>query len=428
MPCEIRNASRLLACGILLSLAGCATLDWTMFDKKEQKATARNPVTQIVCLWEPAEGRDAKGIPCKGFAGQILFLANRGVLPVTVEGDVRIYLFDNLGSVEEQSKPIHTFDFDSPSWAQTYVNGTLGPSYNVFVPYTRRGIHNATCSLRVRLSPKTGPVIFSDMTNIELVTVHSLKDPLNPAADVRVEQTAPEDITANLKSRKTTTIPLQPQSTDAEGIVELSKTPANDIQLANHQVETGAKVRDPSETRISQLEKMVKDLQAQQTLTQRPRVDEARKVAEPQAFTESVNNEMQFRFRAPRPMTTPLDDFMDPTLTPTKAAVRANDLTAASPRRRHPLVDDSDPAERQRAPRTKAHPLSDLDGEDDRAPTSTTRSPSQRHPLLDDAESQPRRPSTSSRVIRATHPLADTESDPFEPIDPDQPDGNVGVR
>jgi len=44
----------------------------------------------------------------------------------------------------------------------------FGPAYQVFVPYSRKGHHLATLALRVRLQPKNGPVIFSDMANVVL--------------------------------------------------------------------------------------------------------------------------------------------------------------------------------------------------------------------------------------------------------------------
>ena len=156
-------------CGcLLLSSVGCATLQFPLGKDRVQKASARNPVTQIVCIWQPSEGRDPNGVPCRGFAGQILFLAGRNSLPVQVEGDVRIYLFDDQGTPEEQAKPMHQYDFDSPSWERHLTKGTLGPTYSVFVPYTRRGTYEAQCALRIRLKAGDQPAVFSDMGTLSL--------------------------------------------------------------------------------------------------------------------------------------------------------------------------------------------------------------------------------------------------------------------
>jgi hypothetical protein len=163
------HSSILLCLGLATALlSGCATLQFPWNGDGMPRATARNPVVKIVCLWEPAEGRDPDGLPCRGFAGQIIFLSSRNALPVKVDGDIRIYLFDDVGTAEEQSKPFHQFDFDSGAWQGQLSKSAVGPSYSVFVPYVRRGQFNAKCTLRVRLHPKSGPLVFSDASTLSL--------------------------------------------------------------------------------------------------------------------------------------------------------------------------------------------------------------------------------------------------------------------
>ena len=89
---------------VFISFAGCSTFH-SQFGKKMLKATATDPVVEMLCFWEPGDGEDPDGVPCKGFTGQILFL-NHASKPVVVDGDVRIYLFDDQGTPEEQSQTI----------------------------------------------------------------------------------------------------------------------------------------------------------------------------------------------------------------------------------------------------------------------------------------------------------------------------------
>jgi hypothetical protein len=147
---------------------GCATLDIPWFHSVPE-ASAKNPVVKILCLWEPSEGRDPNGLPCRGFAGQVLFLGNHGGTPVKVQGDVAIYVFDDFGTPEEQARPLHVFEFKGGSWDRHLKVGTFGPAYHVFVPYTRPGGYEANCSLRIKLTPYDGaPVVYSDPSNLPL--------------------------------------------------------------------------------------------------------------------------------------------------------------------------------------------------------------------------------------------------------------------
>jgi hypothetical protein len=119
-------------------------------------------------MWQPAEGTGVDDKPSRGLAGQIFFFTQSSVTPVEVEGDVRIFLFDDQGTEEQQGTALHEFDFVKGSWKAQLVGTQFGPAYQIFVPYSRKGHHQAELAVRVRLTPVNGPVIFSDMSTINL--------------------------------------------------------------------------------------------------------------------------------------------------------------------------------------------------------------------------------------------------------------------
>jgi hypothetical protein len=214
-----------LACLAICGSSGCATLTIPWAAGKFAKATAQNPAVQIVCLWEQAEGRDPDGIPCRGFAGQILFLANRHAAPLEIDGDVRIYLFDNVGSADDQAKPLRQYDFTSEAWRMHLTKSAVGPSYSVFVPYVRRGQANAQCSLRVRLTPKIGPVIFSELTTLPLRGPNVSSETTiisEPGPDERVQAEVSKTLSKVME--KTTTIPLNISHSGSMSIAAKSPT------------------------------------------------------------------------------------------------------------------------------------------------------------------------------------------------------------
>jgi hypothetical protein len=136
--------------------------------KSFPEASATDPAAEIMALWQPADGPGTGGVPRRGIAGQVYFFTRRQANPVKVEGSVRIYLFDNRGTAEDQSKPIHQFDYNAEVWNAHLQPSTLGAAYHVFIPYPRKDLNQATCSIRVRFIPKAGATLYSQMSSIEL--------------------------------------------------------------------------------------------------------------------------------------------------------------------------------------------------------------------------------------------------------------------
>ncbi len=154
---------------VVLSAAGCASMP--LFGSKTARlehADAKNPAVEILAFWQPSEGAGPKGVPVRGFGGQIYFFNQSTNTPVAVDGAVRVYLFDDHGSVKDQSEPVAVFDFDAAHWKSGVHNSALGASYSVFVPYPRIDYHQAMCSLRIRFRPTAGPTIYSPPATLVL--------------------------------------------------------------------------------------------------------------------------------------------------------------------------------------------------------------------------------------------------------------------
>lgn len=275
--------------------SGCAALQLPWGKERFAKASSQNPVVQIVCLWEQAEGRDPDNVPCRGFAGQIMFLGNRHATPVEIEGDIRIYLFDDFGTVEEQSKPLHQFDFNHDAWKIHLTKSAVGPSYSVFVPYTRRGQHNPKCSLRLRLTPKSGPVIFSDMTTLPLRSAGSIPETTivseAPPEEVRVQKEVRK--TMSRLAEKSSTIPLTRSN---EGKLSVDRKQAADS------VPSAPPDAGTTEDRLARMEKLL-----EQALTEKDRPAQEPKTLSPiqqagfeELATEPPASDAPRRFRLQR--------------------------------------------------------------------------------------------------------------------------------
>jgi hypothetical protein len=152
----------------MVSGPGCASLQLFAVKDKVPTADDEHPAIEVLAIWQAAEGPGLGGVPTRGFAGQIFFFTQDRAQPVAVDGKARIYVFDDHGPIEQQSKPLRQFDFDRQSWTGHLQSSKLGPTYGVFIPYPRADYHQAVCSLRVRFTPLKGRPLFSSASTIVL--------------------------------------------------------------------------------------------------------------------------------------------------------------------------------------------------------------------------------------------------------------------
>jgi hypothetical protein len=175
---------------LLLSGGGCSGLP--SFNSaaakipKFQVADAKHPASEILAIWQPGEGPGRNGVPTRGIAGQLFFFGQSVAAPLVVTGNVRIYLFDNRGSVGEQSRPIQEY-----TMSPVVLNGhlqfcSLGPMYEIFLPYPRDDYHEAMCSLRLKFTPTEGETIYSTQSTVTLPGPPLQADASRPAGSIKV--------------------------------------------------------------------------------------------------------------------------------------------------------------------------------------------------------------------------------------------------
>jgi hypothetical protein len=156
------------ALSLTVAMTGCSSLNLLKFGDRIPTATAKNPAVRCVCLWQEGEGQGIDGRPSRGFAGQVFFFTHNSHSPVAVDGDVRIFLFDDRGDQGDEAKPLHQFDFVEQSWNTHLFDSQFGPVYRIFVPYPRKGMESVDAALRVRLVRENRPPLFSDLTAVKL--------------------------------------------------------------------------------------------------------------------------------------------------------------------------------------------------------------------------------------------------------------------
>ena len=154
-----RTLAQLLTLGMVACSVGCSSIPMgSMFSshKEIEVASTEHPVYKMVCLWEPSEGQDQNGMPRRGLKGQLMFFTPASELPVAVNGDIKLYQFDNYGPRETWSKPVHEFTFTAEQWNRFLQPGMMGPTYSVFIPYMRSHADQVHVTMQMKYIPRDG--------------------------------------------------------------------------------------------------------------------------------------------------------------------------------------------------------------------------------------------------------------------------------
>lgn len=367
------NATYLLT-GLVLFGAGCnSMIPLSPWKKSMPAATQTDPVVEILGLWQPAEGTGLDGLPARGFAGQLLFFNRGSKSPVKVDGDIRIYVFDDFGEVEDQSTPIDQLDFVEDTWQAHLHVGTLGPSYNVFIPYSRKANKNqAKCTLRVRLKPENGPTVFSEMVAVTLPGPISeemkrraeqrsknldaeVKDTLSKLAKERDEA----DSANKAKPSKFKTISLE-RTRNSSG-----KTVTRIADSGEAPAETAAPAAPVESKRMDNLERKMEQLVELMTKQQQPSVatvdtttQNVRPIQQVSAEVTQPANEphpLSFRVKPTRPLSPAATSTPPQQAQPTAPApFNQHPLDAAQ----HPFAEQTSAVIPATATATGEHPLS----------------------------------------------------------------------
>ncbi|WP_417384601.1 hypothetical protein [Gimesia sp.] len=248
------------------SLTGCTTLALSHWNwKSDHKyATAKKPAIEIVALWEASEGKGVDGKPTRGFAGQLLFFQHNNTSPVYVKGEVYVDLYDEQGNLVAPNKPIHQYKFDSGAWQVHAVESTLGPAYQVFIPYVRKGRDQVECALRVKLVQKDAPEIYSRMISVKLDgnTPESKEESVVQNAQKTAGEQTDSEIEVDTLARRESgkRLEISPQNK----LRQLKRALEENSEIQQVKAEAPAPVEDERDERIRRLEQQLGELLNQQ--------------------------------------------------------------------------------------------------------------------------------------------------------------------
>jgi len=222
----------------LAVLSGCASMP-RLFSEKVKFTTVDNPATEVICLWEPSEGKTPDGKPARGFEGTLLFFDAARTRPVGVHGEVMVTVHDDYSTREDWNRPIAEFTFSSEEWDRFQSGGTFGTSYRIFIPYTRKHPYQVKTSLSVKFVPEDGsPEFYSRLSHV--VLPGPLRDGINPdlKANADLRDRSPENL-QNYMAETWTTEQRKPRIDTIHSWNPGQSNTAGPIQYSSHEVTHG---------------------------------------------------------------------------------------------------------------------------------------------------------------------------------------------
>ena len=176
-PQIIRNTLVTMA-GIWLSVvAGCASLDAPsipempampslpsvskVFDREEPIA---EPNT-VAVVWTTAVMEKEASRPTRGFGGMVTFYGEDKKKPVRVDGQLTVYAYENLSHEHDDSTPDRKYIFKPEQLKKHYGEGTVGPSYSIWIPWDEAGGPRQEIGLIVRFDSIEGKTVMGKPTH-----------------------------------------------------------------------------------------------------------------------------------------------------------------------------------------------------------------------------------------------------------------------
>lgn len=249
IPCLLAATSL-----FLFSSIGCSSLSLPHFGNSPAASVITNPA-RCLCLWHAVKTEDASGQPVQGFGGQVYFFEANSEEPVEVEGDVRVFVFDDVGTPAQQARPKDVKDFDPFVWKSFRNESQVGTNYALFVPYDKASQYESVCSLRLRLTQPDGTQLFSDMATVKLAG--------EPREDKSIRQlVSPREHSISPERSRELQVDLQRQHDSSNRSTTIGSIKEGNLSLSENGSPNNSNVEEHARVKIQRYEARLAEMHA----------------------------------------------------------------------------------------------------------------------------------------------------------------------
>jgi hypothetical protein len=284
---RIRFKPLVCLAALALACSGCQSLSpkwpatwptsWFADEKpKVEESQYARPV-RVAALWSPAMLSQPGKPATRGFGGRLYFYdgANK---PISVEGQLVVYAYDEAKKKANSKSPDARFAFTPEQFTGHYSPTDLGASYSVWIPWDPVGGPQVEISLLPVFTATGGQLVVGEASkNILPGTVTPSETPklerftIGPMAaaqqpDSGVQQASFEQTTAAAPQRGVETLSIRVPGTLADRIAHAQPQQSIALQLAKQRAEMLARMADEQRLRATASGQLPQSHQAGQAL------------------------------------------------------------------------------------------------------------------------------------------------------------------
>jgi len=188
-------------------------MEWGADSDKPREGTPRRVVATWVDTVRQQPGKGAE----RGFGGRLYFY-DGGADPITVDGRLVVYAFDEEGRLPTDHKPTRRYVFPADQLTRHMSESKIGPSYSVWLPWGAVDGAPTQVSLIARFEPiRGGGLVVSDQAT-EWLPGQGVRSPDEGATQLADDATGGGVRQAGFASSEAVTKPA-----DTEPVVEEPK-------------------------------------------------------------------------------------------------------------------------------------------------------------------------------------------------------------
>ena len=143
---------------------------------------------RLAVVWTAAVLEKEASRATRGFGGMVTFYKEDQKKPVRVDGQLTVYAYENLSHEHDDSTPDRKYIFKAEQLKTHYGEGTLGPSYSIWIPWDEAGGPRREIGLIVRFDPKEGKTVMGKPAHNVLADANIAKARKTTGKSSHVEQ------------------------------------------------------------------------------------------------------------------------------------------------------------------------------------------------------------------------------------------------
>ena len=173
---------------VMVTVSGCAkfapdSMNWFA----DTEATELEIPDRLVSIWTDTVLHQPNQRGVRGFGGRVYFYKDGNDLPISVDGNVTVYVFDRDYDSAESANPLKKYIITAEHLKELASKSTLGLSYNLWVPWDEVGGKSRKLNLITRFDGTLGGTVISNSSTKLLPGIDATQSSYKAQSTTKIE-------------------------------------------------------------------------------------------------------------------------------------------------------------------------------------------------------------------------------------------------